>query len=313
MASAAPGATLWPMRRLPLSALLLSCVFLASCVGQTEARRPETIGAATVSSASAISSTAKSQSSRKARVSNGSAKSFTKPVAAPAPTPATPPTELTVPILVYHHIRPTSSYPKETWSYKMSVSPNTFETQMQWLVDHGYTTISLNTLAEMRAGTRLGPTNPIVVTFDDNQMSSYELGVPVLVKNNQTATFYLITNRLENKDSIGTAQIPDLIAKGMEIGSHTVSHAILTNLSDSALATELKDSRTALEAVTGTPVVHLAYPLTAQNERVRTAAGAAGYVTATVMDPRNSTMKDSNLKLPRIMMTDDTDLARILP
>ncbi len=299
------------MRRLSLPSLVLSSILLASCVTHTEARRPETIGATNVSSSSSLASKAKTLSSRKVRTS--SSKSSTKSITAPAPMPANPPAELTVPILVYHHIRATAGYPKETWSYKMSVSPSVFETQMQWLVDHGYTTVSLTTLAEMRAGTRLGPTKPIVVTFDDNQMSSYELGVPVLVKNNQTATFYLITNRLENKDSIGSAQIPDLLAKGMEIGSHTVTHAILTDLSDSALAAELRDSRTALEAVTGTPVVHLAYPLTAQNQRVRDATAAAGYVTATVMDPRNSTMQDSNFKLPRIMMTDDTDLARVLP
>lgn len=287
----------------------LTCLLLAACVGHGEARRVETFSKPTISSSSSL----QAKSSRQARSATTKSSSSSKPVAAPAPVAPTPPAELTVPILVYHHIRPTTGYPKETWSYKMSVSPSVFETQMQWLVDHGYTTISLTTLAEMRAGTRLGPTKPVVITFDDNQMSAYDLGVPVLVKNNQTATFYLITNRLENKDSIGTAQIPDLIAKGMEIGSHTVTHAILTDLSDAALAAELKDSRTALEAVTGTPVVHLAYPLTAQNQRVRDATAAAGYVTATVMDPRNSTMKDSNMKLPRIMMTDDTDVARVLP
>jgi peptidoglycan/xylan/chitin deacetylase (PgdA/CDA1 family) len=295
------------MRRSATLALaLLASVALAGCIAEGEARRVETFAAPSSASSSVAVSSAKPAKSL-------SKSSASKPAPVPPPAPATPPAELTVPILVYHHVRPTSGYPKETWSYKMSVSPKVFEAQMQWLLDHGYTTISLTTLAEMRAGTRLGPTKPVVVTFDDNQMSAYDLALPVLVKNNQTATFYLITNRLENKDFVGTAQIPELLKDGMEIGSHTVTHSDLVRLSDAQLASELKDSRTALEAVTGSPVLHLAYPLTSQNQRVRDAAQAAGYTTATVMDPRPSTMKDSPWKLPRIMMTDDTNLAKVLP
>lgn len=286
---------------------LLFSLTLAGCVTESEARRIETFGAmSSVSVSSTVASVANS--------SESSAKSVaSKPAPMPPSAPATPPTELNVPILVYHHVRPTSGYPKETWSYKMSVSPNVFETQMQWLLDHGYTTVTLTTLAEMRAGTRLGPTKPVVVTFDDNQMSAYDLALPVLVKNKQTAVFYLITNRLEKQDSIGADEIPKLVEAGMEIGSHTVTHSDLVRVSDAQLKTEMADSRTALETVTGTPVLHLAYPLTSQNQRVRDAAQAAGYLTATVMDPRNSTMKDSTWKLPRIMMTDDTNLARTLP
>ncbi len=312
MGAAAAGATIATMRHSTLLAAITAVLSLSlsGCIAEGEARRIETM---TTQSSSALSSTATSPTKTAARASRSAvSKPAPRPPAPPAPPP-TPPTELTVPILVYHHIRPTKGYSKETWSYKMSVSPTVFETQMQWLLDQGYTTISLTTLAEMRAGTRLGPTKPVVITFDDNQMSAYDLALPVLVKNNQMAVFYLITNRLDNSDSIGAAQIPALMAAGMEIGSHTVTHADLVRVSDTQLATEMADSRTALEALTGSPVLHLAYPLTSQNERVRTAAQAAGYTTATVMDPRSSTMKDSPWKLPRIMMTDDTNLARILP
>ncbi len=300
------------MRRLPsLIAGAGLCLALAGCVGHSEARRNEDYLPKTTVTRSFSAKSVRAAPSRSSRTAKAASKS-SQPVAAPLP-PAVPPTALQVPILVYHHLRATASYPKETWSYKMSVSPAVFEAQMQWLVDHGYTTIDLDMLVAMRAGTRLGPTKPVVVTFDDNQLSSYELGVPVLVKNNQTAVFYLITNRLENKDSIGAAQIPDLIAKGMQIGSHTVSHDDLVSLSENELKRQLTDSRTALETLTGSPVVHLAYPLTSQNQRVRDATAAAGYVTGTVMDPRTSTMADSLLKLPRIMMTDDSNLARLLP
>jgi peptidoglycan/xylan/chitin deacetylase (PgdA/CDA1 family) len=301
------------MRRALFPAVLLSLtVCLSACVGTSEARRPDEFLGKNQSSSSSITKrklppkTAQQNSSQARSVVSSSQSSV-------AQAPLTPPADLKIPILVYHHLRDTSPYPKETWSYKMSVSPDVFATQMQWLVDHGYTTIDLDTLAEIFTGKRLGPTKPVVITFDDNQLSAYDVGVPILASHNQMAVFYLITNRLGNEASIGTQQIPDLLAKGMDVESHTVSHSGLTSLTDKQMDSELTDSKNALEAATGKPVHHLAYPHTDQNQRVRDHTAAAGYVTATIMDPRPATPKDSLLKLPRIMMTDDTDLAKVLP
>jgi hypothetical protein len=57
----------------------------------------------------------------------------------------------------------------------------------------------------------------------------------------------------------------------------------------------------------------VAYPSTAHNKTVRDAAKAADYTTGTIMDPRAATAKDDLFKLPRIMMRDDTKLAKVLP
>jgi peptidoglycan/xylan/chitin deacetylase (PgdA/CDA1 family) len=225
----------------------------------------------------------------------------------------TTPSELSVPLLVYHHIRATKPYPKSTWSYKMSVSPSIFEAQMKWLQGRGYTTITLDQLVQMREGSALALAKPVVITFDDNHRSQYEIAFPILRQNGQLAVFYLITNRLQNTSFITEDEVLEMVASGMDIQSHSDSHSMLTNLSASRLATELSDSRRVLEELTGKPVQHIAYPLTAHNQRVRDAAKAAGYVTGTIMDPRKSRMKDNLLRLPRIMMTDDTNLEKVLP
>ncbi|MBY0238442.1 MAG: polysaccharide deacetylase family protein [Burkholderiaceae bacterium] len=47
---------------------------------------------------------------------------------------------------------------------------------------------------------------------------------------------------------------------GIEIGAHTVSHPILTSLSDQEALREMVESKTALEAITGAPVRYFAYP-----------------------------------------------------
>jgi peptidoglycan/xylan/chitin deacetylase (PgdA/CDA1 family) len=68
--------------------------------------------------------------------------------------------------------------------------------------------------------------------------------------------------------------------RGIEIGSHAVSHPHLTTLSDSALGQELADSRAEIEDVLGLPCTDLAYPYGEHDGRVREAARSAGYERA---------------------------------
>jgi len=218
-----------------------------------------------------------------------------------------------VPILVYHHIREQQGWGQHTWSWKMTVSPEIFDTQMKWLRDHGYTTVNLDTLIEILEGKRYGPLKPIVITFDDNQLNSYENGVPILEKYGHTAVFYLITNRLDQKVMINRERALDLIARGMDVQSHTVTHAGLSGLSPDQIDWQLRESKRVLEELTGKPVRHVAYPLTAHNATVRARAKEAGYVTGTIMDPRPMNERDDWFKLPRIMMTDTTNLEKVLP
>ena len=230
------------------------------------------------------------------------------------PAPAAKPVSFHIPILVYHHIRPTAGYPKTTWSWKMSVTPSVFAKQMQWLEDHHYTTISLDTFVKIAKGEMRGPEKPVVITFDDNNENAFVSGFPVLKKHWFTATWYVITSRIDkSKDSLSSAQIKELSQAGMDIQSHSVTHPWLTSLSVSQQKWELDESRKTIEALTGKPVRHLAYPLTMQNAQVRSVVSQEGYVTGTIMDPRPATQKDDLLKLPRIMMTDDTGLAQALP
>ena len=70
------------------------------------------------------------------------------------------------------------------------------------------------------------------------------------------------------------------VDRGIAIGSHSVSHAHLTRLSDVELRHELEDSRHELEAELGRACTELAYPYGEHDARVRTAARAAGYGVA---------------------------------
>jgi peptidoglycan/xylan/chitin deacetylase (PgdA/CDA1 family) len=66
-------------------------------------------------------------------------------------------------------------------------------------------------------------------------------------------------------------------ARGIAIGSHTITHAHLTQLSDAELRHELEDSKEAVEAELDRPCSELAYPYGEHDTRVQAAARAAGY------------------------------------
>lgn len=80
-------------------------------------------------------------------------------------------------------------------------------------------------------------------------------------------------------------QAREMDAGGVEIGSHTVSHPILTTTGDDELRRELRDSRARLEAELGRDVGLFCYPNGACDERVRRETAGAGYSCAVTTVP----------------------------
>lgn len=79
-------------------------------------------------------------------------------------------------------------------------------------------------------------------------------------------------------------QVREMDSGGIEIGSHTVTHPILTRISVERLRHELCDSRSRLAAVLGHNVELLGYPNGDHNLLVRQHAARAGYKCAVTAD-----------------------------
>lgn len=288
------------MRRL-LAASLLATTLLVACADNGLARVIRDKG------------TSSSAASAKARRAERLAEAASRPKSSAPAGPGVPLQTYNVPVLVYHHVRAQQGWSKETWSWKMTVSPQTFERHMQHLADRNYEAMTLDELTAAIRGERWMPEKPVVITFDDNQLSQYDLAVPVMEKHGQKAVFYLIAKYLDSANFVNRDRALELLAKGHEIASHTMTHRALPGLNDEELAWELAESKRILEELTGRAINHVAYPGTAHNQRVRDATNAAGYVTATIMDPRNLNETHDWMRWPRIMMTDDTNLEKVLP
>jgi len=75
-------------------------------------------------------------------------------------------------------------------------------------------------------------------------------------------------------------QAREMDQNGISVESHTVSHPILTKISESRLKLELEESKSIIGQQLGREVHHFCYPNGSYDERVRDAAEAAGYLSA---------------------------------
>lgn len=88
----------------------------------------------------------------------------------------------------------------------------------------------------------------------------------------------------DDYDSITWEQARAMDSAGIEIGSHTVTHPILTNINDERLKAELRESKSKLEARLDRKVELFCYPNGNYDARVKRAAETAGYRLAVTIE-----------------------------
>ena len=103
--------------------------------------------------------------------------------------------------------------------------------------------------------------------------------------------------------------IRELNTKGHEIGSHTRSHPILTNINNrSEIINEIQTSRTIIEEHISKDVTSFCYPNGDHNEDVQSIVSDSGYSNAVITEIG---INESNASLMRIKRV-DIDPVRII-
>ena len=222
----------------------------------------------------------------------------------PSPLPTR---QRVVPILMYHRVDYVqASTPAPTKA--LTVSPEDFRHQMKWLKRHGYHTITQRSLFNaLMCGDHLRR-KPIVVTFDDGYRDVYRYASPVIEHLGMHATSYLITERISGDDRsfLSWRQVRRFEKRGVEIGSHTVSHASLTALSDAGALAELVRSRKKLERKLDHRVPWLAYPYGDYDARIERLSKKAGYKLAVTTDWGSLQSAQRPFALKRLRILDST-------
>jgi peptidoglycan/xylan/chitin deacetylase (PgdA/CDA1 family) len=203
-----------------------------------------------------------------------------------------------VPVLMYHYVDDEPP-PAGPYADGLTVRTRDFIEEMDYLVEHGYHTVTLAETYLALAGLRQLPENPVALTFDDGGLDNYEVAYPILKDRGMTATFFVITKTVGREGQMDWDQLREMAAGGMSIQSHSVSHPGLTGVSDTRLRSELVDSRAAIAEAVGEAGYVLCYPSGEYDERVIAAAKAAGYVMAVATDEGGELSPDTVFEITR--------------
>jgi peptidoglycan/xylan/chitin deacetylase (PgdA/CDA1 family) len=132
-----------------------------------------------------------------------------------------------------------------------------------WLTRQAFTTL-LESVMVARAKSKI----PIFITFDDGNASDAVIALPELAKRGLKAAFFICANRIGTAHYLDRVAIADLVAAGMEIGTHGMDHRDWARLDETMLNVEVSVARQRIEDVCGMAVTKAAIPFGSYNRRV---------------------------------------------
>lgn len=199
-----------------------------------------------------------------------------------------------MPILVYHNIDHSGS--------AFATTPELLDAQCTWLVENGYSTISLWQFWDaIQSGAALPP-NPVMLTNDDGWSSAVTFA-DILTQNG------LIGNYFINNSSPLTANQIHRLALNGPVQAHTATHQYMSQLDPAHQHAEIADNIAYIQGITGSAVHFLAWPFGDLNAGAIDTATTLGIVAGFglggtpayigAVDPYN---------IPRIMMSVDDSL-----
>ena len=183
--------------------------------------------------------------------------------------------EMKIPILTYHRITDDGDISKYT--HLVAVEQSKFSSQMQYLVDNGFETITISDLLAMRNGSGRLTDRCLVISFDDGFESVYRRGMPIMKKNKIRATLFIVSGFVDTSDYMSWDQILEMKAAGMDIESHTHTHPVLTRLSPKKVKEELTTSKEILEERLQSEITTLCVPGGFTNDMISAIARECGY------------------------------------
>lgn len=149
---------------------------------------------------------------------------------------------------------------RETGAWLYDVSLIDFKAQMQWLKDR---------VAFF----------PAILTFDDGELNNFDLVLPVLKGLGLKAYFFIIVSRVGKDGYMDWGHLRKLLDAGMMIGSHGLSHRILTRLSSLQIEEELRVSKQELEIHLKQEIDTLSIPRGYCNDKIIETAYRLGFKT----------------------------------
>ena len=173
-------------------------------------------------------------------------------------------------VLCYHKVGvpPPGSRLQDLW-----VSPRKFRSQVKYLLDNGYATLTFSDLRKAHETGADLPEKSVLITFDDGYENNYSIAWPILKELGAKGNIFVVFNTIGKANlwhspasepwvNMATLeQLREMQESGViEFGSHTMSHPRLSSLEPENAAWELAESKRQLEAALGREMFAFAYP-----------------------------------------------------
>ena len=166
--------------------------------------------------------------------------------------------------------------------------------------------------------------NIVAITFDDAFVGVKKHAIPVLKEFGLSAAIFVPVGNLgqqtawevpenfgdTNSMVMNADQILELDQDGFEIFSHTCSHPVLTEITDSNLEAELAESKNLLEGIVGHEVLGISYPYGAYDTRVSIAAQECGYKLGFTIKPNVIDKTTRSLEIGRFKVSPQDSLLK---
>lgn len=107
-----------------------------------------------------------------------------------------------------------------------------------------------------------------LITFDDGNLSDVEIGLKPLADRGMRAIFFPCAGRIGQQGYLDATSLRELVAAGMEIGSHGWSHSDWRRASPSVMRQEIEEAKDRIEQAAGVPVATAAIPFGSYGRRV---------------------------------------------
>lgn len=220
-----------------------------------------------------------------------------------------------VPVLLYHHLI------QDGEESSSVLKKSTFEMQMKYLYDNGYTTISLNRLEDYIDGKIKLPAKSVVITFDDGYRSNYEIAYPILKKYGFRASQFVITSAIQDHPEVtNNDRLPhmssgemQLVKDVFEFHSHTndlhkldSSNKSLAIASSPALVkSDLILANSSLTTI-GFPPFAIAYPYGMYSDELKQNARESGLKMGFTIVPARASVGVDKFEIPRYNISEKT-------
>jgi peptidoglycan/xylan/chitin deacetylase (PgdA/CDA1 family) len=223
-----------------------------------------------------------------------------------------------IPILMYHSIQDGMSDRRPY--FDTNTSPVRFAQQMKFLREQGYRSVHLAGARKLLAQDNWD-SQYVVITFDDGYRDFLTTACPIMAEFDHTATLFVPTGLIQDerahflqRECLTWSEIRELHAKGIEIGSHSVTHRELKFLGASELEAEVADSKRTIEERIGHSITSFSYPYAFPESEVvfsqtlRSLLEKHGYQNGVTTILGSSSRDSDRFLLPRLPANSSDDI-----